>query len=127
MSHSSRYEPREASGAVTATLISFSLAAIVSISGALQDGILENFRPLVGFVERADGISLDDLHVPERRGLLHVGRNVVHADQVLLAFPQHVLVEEQRRVRMRRAPRDADGENFRGYRPEAHRKLIRLR
>src|SRR5712691_3033370 len=55
ISHISRYEPREAPGTATATLIRFSWAAILSISCALQHGVLEKLRPLLGFVERSDG------------------------------------------------------------------------
>src|SRR5712691_8072153 len=57
ISHISRYEPRDASGTATATLIPFSWAAILSIPGALEHDVLEKFRPFLGLVERADGVG----------------------------------------------------------------------
>src|SRR5439155_15746142 len=86
ISHISRYEPRGASGTATARLIGFSSPAILSISRALQHDVLEQLRPFVGFVERADRVGLEDLHVLERRRHLGIRGHVVHFHQVLLPF-----------------------------------------
>src|SRR5438046_4079299 len=82
----SRYEPRGAAGTATASLMRFSSPAILSISRALQHDVLEQFRPFVRFVERADRVGLQDLHVPERGRRAGVRGHVIHFHQVLLPF-----------------------------------------
>src|SRR5438046_5082437 len=82
ISHISRYEPRGAAGTATARLMRFSSPAILSISRALQHDVLEQFRPFVRFVERADRVGLQDLNVHEVGGTAGLRGQVLNVLQV---------------------------------------------